>query len=208
MSVSSSWHRTGDAAGGYGRWSHLFLCGVWIQGAWPPCPAIFTTRLAVPRRWEQLFVYFDHKAPVTVTLFLSSLIYSIKTINRRRLVHKLQWQTQQMRVYFSNVALQKLSLKSRFRITIAFSHSFLLHLLLIWLLHPALHYLSSATVAALLCWLICNVVCVSSPLSAYRFFKERLQAVELFWYFAALQGVFRAQSVHRGCSDVGGNLLC
>lgn len=69
MSVCSPRHRTGDAAGSYGRWGHLFLCGVWIQGSRPSRPAIFSARLAVPRWWERLFVFFERAVMHSYTVW-------------------------------------------------------------------------------------------------------------------------------------------
>lgn len=92
MSVSSSWHRTGDAAGSYGWWGHLFFCGVWIQGPWPSCPAIISAWLAVPWWWEQLhfccLVFFTQSITLkqikTTYLFYThciSKVYRIFTLN-------------------------------------------------------------------------------------------------------------------------------
>lgn len=81
MSVSSPWHRTGDAAGSYGWWGHLFLCGVWIQGTWPSCPAIFSAWLAVSWWWEHL-CFFEHTGMHSYThIQYSGVIFSIKGMN-------------------------------------------------------------------------------------------------------------------------------
>lgn len=50
MVLSSPWHGTRHAAGSNGRRGHLFVSGVWIQGARPSCPPILSAWLAVTGR--------------------------------------------------------------------------------------------------------------------------------------------------------------
>lgn len=77
MSVSSPWHRTRHAAGSYGGWGHLFLCGVWIQGARPSCSPIFSAWLAVPGRWEHSSFCCDHTHCAVLTLHSYHTVFSM-----------------------------------------------------------------------------------------------------------------------------------